>query len=160
MSSTPFRERRLLLSADLLSVTHGRHFVRDTLLEWDLARLVEDAELGVSELIANAVRHARTDVTLSISAADRVTISIADGEPMLHRPFVPLDEDFAESGRGLKIVAAVSDDWGIEARAGGKAVWFSLMLPDSATADADLFSLHRPAPAAGQAEGSSKAGVG
>ncbi|GAA0604153.1 hypothetical protein GCM10009547_02420 [Sporichthya brevicatena] len=160
MSSNPFRERRLLLSADLASVTHGRHFVRDTLLEWDLARLVEDAELGVSELIANAVRHARTDVTLSIAAADRVTISIADGEPMLHRPFVPGGDEIPESGRGLKIVAAVSDDWGIEARSGGKAVWFSLMLPDSATADADLFAIHRSASAAGQGDASSKAGVG
>lgn len=141
-SGASARERELLLSAQLASVRAGRHFVRDTLLEWNLARLVEDAELGVSELVANAVRYAKTEVLIQVSAGTRVTIAVVDQDPVLHRPVQPAADDLlAESGRGLRIVAAVADDWGIEARTGGKSVWFSLALPDRATADADVHSI-------------------
>lgn len=148
------QERELRLSCRLESVTTGRHFVRDTLLDWDLARLVEDAELGVSELVANAVRYAKTDVTLRISAGADVTITVIDSEPRLRRPFHhAVDDPYAESGRGLRIVAAVADDWGIEARSGGKAVWFSLALPDRSVADAELVSFAQHSDAAGRRPG-------
>ena len=143
---TPTRRRELTLSCQLASVTEGRHFVRDTLLGWDLARLVEDAELGVSELIANAVRYARTDVTLIISVGDEVRVSVTDRDPMLHRPIRHLSHDvLAESGRGLRIVATVADDWGIESKPGGKSIWFTLGLPDASVADAELHDLMQPA---------------
>ena len=142
-SGASARERELLLSCQLASVRAGRHFVRDTLLEWDLERLVEDAELGVSELVANAVRYAKTDVLIKVSADTQVTIAVVDRDPVLHRPVHPTPDDLlAESGRGLRIVAAVADDWGIEARTGGKSIWFSLALPDRATANADLHSIN------------------
>jgi anti-sigma regulatory factor (Ser/Thr protein kinase) len=142
---TSIRHEELALSCRLASVPQGRHFVRDTLLRWDLARLVEDAELGVSELIANAIRYARTDVTLTITAGDEVRISVADRDPMLHRPIRHVEQDvLAESGRGLRIVATVADDWGIESQAGGKAVWFTLALPDASVADAELHALLQP----------------
>ena len=142
-SGASVRERELLLSCRLTSVRTGRHFVRDTLLEWGLARLVEDAELGVSELVANAVRYAGTEVLIRLAAGTEVTITVIDQDPALHRPLHGAqDELLAESGRGLQIVAAVADDWGIEARAGGKSVWFSLALPDRATANADLHSIN------------------
>src|SRR5690349_14646419 len=118
---TPLRERELVLSCTLGSVTVARHFVRDTLLWWDLERLVEDAELGVSELVANAVRYAQTDVTLRICVDREMTVEVVDREPVLRRPMHGgPDNPLAESGRGLRIVAAVADDWGIEMRAGGK----------------------------------------
>jgi len=149
MSTPASREQQLVLSCRLASVPVGRHFVRDTLLGWGLARLVADAELGVSELIANAVRYARTEVTLTVSAGEQVTIAVLDGEPRLSRPVPPIGEDMlAESGRGLRIVAAVADDWGVEARAGGKSVWFSLALPDGGTVDAELHQLQRARPTA------------
>jgi anti-sigma regulatory factor (Ser/Thr protein kinase) len=138
-------ERELALSCQLSSVTTGRHFIREVLLEWNLPRLVEDAELGVSELIANAVRYARTDVTLRITVAERVTIWVRDHDPMLRRPISPRVDELAESGRGLRIVATVSDDWGIQGYADGKAIWFTLELPDRRTADAELVTLGRPA---------------
>lgn len=142
-SGTSVRERERLLSCRLDSVRDGRHFVRDTLVEWDLARLVEDAELGTSELVANAVRYAQTEVLIRVSAGTELTIAVVDADPALHRPLYGTPDDLlAESGRGLRIIAAVADDWGIEARLGGKSVWFSLTLPDRATANADLHSIH------------------
>jgi anti-sigma regulatory factor (Ser/Thr protein kinase) len=111
-SGASARERELLLTCELASVRTGRHFVRDTLLEWNLARLVEDAELGVSELVANAVRYAKTEVLIQLSAGSQVTIAVVDRDPVLHRPVRPAQDDLlAESGRGLRIVAAVADDW-------------------------------------------------
>src|SRR3954467_2222403 len=101
-SGKPIRRRELGLSCRLASVTQGRHFVRNTLLDWDLARLVEDAELGASELIANAVRYARPEVPLTIWAGDEVTVVVTDRDPMLHRPIQHVGHDLlAESGRGL-----------------------------------------------------------
>jgi anti-sigma regulatory factor (Ser/Thr protein kinase) len=138
----------LTLSCELRSVTVARHFVRDQLLTWRLERLVEDAELGVSELVANAVKHARTPLELSVVVGDRATFSVTDGHPVLRSPVGSAHSDaLAESGRGLQIIAAIANDWGIRALPEGKRVWFSLPLPDLGTADATYYRLadHRAA---------------
>lgn len=130
------------LPCEPISVTRGRHFVRDALLGWEMPRLVDDAQLGASELIANAVRHARTDLVLTVEITDgAVTISIRDGKPELRRPVPASSDSLAEHGRGLHIVAAISSDWGVMTATGGKVIWFSLSLPDSGTVDADFYSL-------------------
>lgn len=143
MSDDPL-ERRLTLDNDLSSVTRGRHFVRDVLAEWQLAALVEDAELGASELVANAVRHAGTDLVLSIRADAAIVITIEDGRPELPRPLSPGAASLVDHGRGLHIVAAISHDWGIRATPHGKAIWFSLARPssDGKGHDADIFVMH------------------
>lgn len=133
-------ERELHLPQELSSVTLARHFVRDVLVGWDLEPLVEDAELGTSELVANAVRHAGTDLVLTVRVDGLVTIAIHDGHPELRRPVVADAGFLAEHGRGLHIVAAISHDWGITAAANGKIVWFNLALPDSAGPDADVLT--------------------
>lgn len=141
------RERQVHLPEDLESVSRGRHFVRDALLEWDLEALVEDAQLATSELVANAVRHAKTELTLTIRVDDVVTVAIRDGQPELRRP-IPADSDYlAENGRGLHIVAAVADDWGITTAVNGKIVWFVMARPDASASDADLLQFARSGPA-------------
>ena len=145
-----FLERELHLPEALPSVTRARHFVRDVLLGWDLEALVDDAQLGTSELVANAVRHAGTDLVLTIRVDGVVTISIHDGEPTLRRPVIADAGFLAENGRGLHIVAAIAQDWGITTATNGKVVWFNLALPQSAGDDADVLSMatHRkPGPA-------------
>jgi anti-sigma regulatory factor (Ser/Thr protein kinase) len=132
----------LPLAAEPVSVTRGRHFVRDVLLGWGLPRLVDDAQLGTSELVANAVRHARTELVLSVGIrSGAVIISIQDGEPELRRPVPASSDALAEHGRGLHIVAAISSDWGVTTAAGGKIIWFSLPLPDTRTVDAHFYTL-------------------
>ena len=134
-------ERELHLSQEPASVTQARHFVRDVLLEWGLEALVDDAQLGTSELVANAVRHAGTDLTLTIRVDGLVTIAIQDGQPELRRPVVADSDFLAENGRGLHIVAAISHDWGITTAANGKVVWFNLAFPDRAGRNADVLSM-------------------
>ena len=136
-------EKEICLPEHLSSVTRARHFVRDVLLAWNLEGLVEDAQLATSELVANAVRHAGTDLVLTVAMDGVVTIAIHDGHPELRRPVVADAGYLAENGRGLHIVAAIAQDWGITTAANGKVVWFSLALPDEAEPDADVFPIDR-----------------
>jgi len=150
------RERTLRLPAELMSVREGRRFARDLVIEWGLRRLADEVQLGVSELITNAVRHARTGVELRIRLADRLTVEVRDFEPTLNRPADDGPADpMATSGRGLQIVAAVSRDWGVRGFIDGKAVWFTLDLPDEASPDADVYRLVARGPDAGTGHRSS-----
>lgn len=141
--------RELSLRAELGSVKRARHFVRDVLLEWDLEGLVDDAQLGTSELVANAVRHAGTPLHLTVTVDGVVTIAIHDGDPELRRPVMADADELAESGRGLYIVAAISRDWGITTAPNGKIVWFNLALPSSVATDAAVLSMQDGRPVGG-----------
>jgi anti-sigma regulatory factor (Ser/Thr protein kinase) len=109
------------------AVTAARRFVRDVLS--DHAReTVEAAELMTSELATNCVRHAGTDFELAIHAKGQIRIEVRDtgeGRPRILSP-APREP----SGRGLRIVAAMADAWGVVAGSDGKAVWFTLPQPD------------------------------
>lgn len=135
-------QRRLTLPAELMSVRKGRHFARDVLTEWGCERLADDVQIGVSELITNAVRHAGTDLVLTLAVDSQLTVEVRDAVPELGEPPPqPPDDPLASSGRGLHIVAAISADWGVTRVPGGKAVWFTLGLPDAESADADVFEM-------------------
>ncbi|KQX66225.1 ATP-binding protein [Angustibacter sp. Root456] len=117
----------LSLPPEVTSVTRARHFVRDTLTKFGVPDCTDDAQLAVSELIANAVKHARTPLVLELTADDdHLTVTVIDGEPELTAQVQ--QHALAESGRGLRIVAAVAADWGMERRDDGKALWFRLPL--------------------------------
>ena len=85
--------------------------------------LVEDVELVVSELVTNAMRHGRGEVTMHLEVApDRVVVGVQDqgaGRPCAREP------DHAEmNGRGLALVAILATEWGVRAGpGGGKVVW-------------------------------------
>jgi len=103
----------------------ARRFVSSTLEALGLEHLEDGAVLAVSELVTNAVLHARTgiDVVVSTSATE---VQIAVGDSSADLPVVREYGSYATTGRGLGMVAALVDDLGIRPRAGGKAVWFTL----------------------------------
>jgi anti-sigma regulatory factor (Ser/Thr protein kinase) len=111
----------------------ARLHVRHVLWEWGLARLAEDAELLVSELVTNAVAAPQPadeicPVRLWLLAdRTRAVILVWDSCPAPPAP-VNAAED-AESGRGLLLVEAVSQrwDWYFPQRMGGKVVWALLL---------------------------------
>ncbi len=108
------------------SVAGARHFVRD-LLSDQPREIVEAAELMTSELATNSVRHARSDFELAIHLLrDEIRVELSDhgqGQPVLRSP-TPQER----SGRGLRMVQALSEDWGITPSPNGKLVWFTLPL--------------------------------
>lgn len=114
------------LPCDRQSARLARRFVTETLSSWLGPRQHEVAELLTGELVTNAVLHAHTDVAVTVSLARTVVrIEVEDGSD---RPPVPVDaDDYAGSGRGLRLVDDLSDGWGVEPVAGGgKTVWFVL----------------------------------
>ena len=77
-----------------------------------------------TELVTNAVEHARTPFTVTVDlTGDRVRVEICDGDAAqpvtVHAP-----SETDVGGRGLRIVATLSDRWGVEPDVGGKSVWF------------------------------------
>ena len=91
--------------------------------------LVECAELGVSELVANAVLHGTEPIVVRVrGTASHPRIEVHDGST---QPPVPPDADSADGddqlmtfGRGLSIVARSALAWGASIERDGKVVWF------------------------------------
>ncbi|UUU33981.1 SpoIIE family protein phosphatase [Streptomyces sp. CA-210063] len=129
----------------------ARRFVGAALAEWaelDLpgaatlsARFVEDVLVVVSELVTNAVVHAGTDVELlcrlgrdDLTDSGWLVVEVSDHHPSrpvrdegAERPYlVERPYGAAEYGRGLRLVAALSEAWGITYRTGMKTVWARL----------------------------------
>lgn len=80
---------------------------------------LDDIVLAASEFAANVIRHARTPFTVRlISADDKVRVEVSDGSSI-----IPAVEDLSETYRGLRMIDAVSTQWGVDATETGKTVW-------------------------------------
>lgn len=113
---------RRSFEADPAAVGAARHFVR-AFLEGD--ERTEDAELIVSELATNALRHAGSPFTVALTLNGRLRIDVGDTLPQLPTLRAPSPE--VVDGRGLQIVAAVATSWGTKLDpGGGKVVWAEL----------------------------------
>ena len=89
------------------------------------ADVVDTAELLVSELVANAVRHASAAPEISIDLdGGRVRVTVSDTSP--ETPDVRHSSLEAENGRGLLLVESLADAWGWYRTNRGKRVWFML----------------------------------
>jgi anti-sigma regulatory factor (Ser/Thr protein kinase) len=109
--------------ASLTAVAAARAYVDDQ-MRGSSPRVASVAKLLVSELASNAVTHARTPFTVSVQRDGLQTrVEVCDtggGEPCL-RPVDPL----APNGRGLQLLGALAESWGVERNGGpGKRVWF------------------------------------
>ena len=103
------------------------------LAEWGVAS--DTVLLVVSELVTNAVLHARSEFELTVSGTDRVVrVEVSDHNPELPVwPELPVSTtgapDEACGGRGLALVRSLAKDWGVEAHPGdGKTVWCEVLL--------------------------------
>ena len=92
----------------------------------DLAlEVVETVELLISELATNCVLHAETEFTVRLSRThDSLRIEVSDQGCGELEVLVPESTD--PHGRGLQIVAALSEAWGVKPSGVGKTVWFAL----------------------------------
>lgn len=84
-----------------------------------------------SELATNAVLHARTPFTVEVSR-DGLTARICVLDLSPARPRIRDYGTEATTGRGMRLVASIAADWGVEPQGRGKTVWFALPVAGSA----------------------------
>ncbi|WP_229867994.1 ATP-binding protein [Streptomyces chryseus] len=108
------------------SARHLRRIVRTFLACWDMAELTDAAELALTELVANVVRHVpgRHCTLLVLRRPGGLRVEVADRCPDPARRRGGEGGELAEGGRGLMLVEAVTDRWGTVPVPGGKTVWF------------------------------------
>jgi len=88
---------------------------------------VDDVIATVSELVANAVVHAQSEMKVLLEKWQHmIVVAVEDLSPV--PPVVQEVNHLAESGRGLQIVESVSDDWGFAMLESGKCVWAGFAL--------------------------------
>jgi anti-sigma regulatory factor (Ser/Thr protein kinase) len=117
------------LPAERSAASAARRFTREAASSWPVSPEVEaDLELLVSELVTNAVLHARSPAVLSVERiGDRVRVTVTDRSNVL-----PRLRDYgadAVTGRGLFLVDQLSEKWGVDLADEdheGKTVWFEL----------------------------------
>jgi anti-sigma regulatory factor (Ser/Thr protein kinase) len=114
--------------ADTLAPRHARAFVATAVKAWDLADLVERAELLTSEVVTNAILHAHNPVRLVVEVQSS-SVVVEVEEASAQTQVVVEDPEVAEAdhGRGMVLVDALSDRWGWWKADGRKVVWFALL---------------------------------
>ncbi|MFJ5100278.1 SpoIIE family protein phosphatase [Streptomyces sp. NPDC088554] len=122
-------EHRLALEPR--EVARARRRVRAQLLAWQLPDAVETAELMVSELVTNAINHARSEpVVLRLVRTDALLCEVVDDDPAPATLLGAGRDD--EAGRGLRVVSSLARQWGSTSSARGKTVWFEQALTKAA----------------------------
>lgn len=135
----------LPLARDAQSVRRARRLVSEVLTDGKRTSHLDTALLLVSELVGNAVRYGAEPITLDLAQdGEALIIGVTDGSTTM--PALPaidsgrergettcngdLRDDLSDSesvgGRGLQLVATLSDSWGVQKREQDKRVWFVL----------------------------------
>ncbi|MGH3309075.1 MAG: SpoIIE family protein phosphatase [Streptomyces sp.] len=131
---------RLSLAGTAQAPSDARTFVSAVLARWGLSGpSVDDTTLLVSELVTNAVVHAGTAVRLECrQEGAALVVEVADQHPTRAVETVGGEDDAhraagrgghgheGHQGHGLRLVAALADEWGVTYRRDGKTVWFRL----------------------------------
>ena len=131
----PVTSELVELAPDRGAVQRARSFVADLLERAGLSgSLVDDVELCTSELVSNAVVHARTPIELRVTASESdVRVEVRDsstfaavppaeaGVPPLYDPLLARLPE--RSGLGLLMVSRLARQWGVDPTPDGKTVW-------------------------------------
>lgn len=112
----------LTLAPRLEAAAQARSYIGEVAHRFGLSgATLETLELLTSELVTNAVIHARTPVVLTVTFAECITVEVRDhapGQPEMSAPDV--------GGWGLRLVDRLSVRWGVSSADPGKIVWFEL----------------------------------
>ncbi|MGN9757762.1 SpoIIE family protein phosphatase [Streptomyces sp. SD31] len=115
------------LPSDPAVVSRARVAVTDRLAAWGLDDLAFTTELIASELVTNAIRHAHGSVQLRLLRDRALICEVSDGSstsPRLRRA-----RSTDEGGRGLFLVAQLTERWGTRYTPNGKIIWTEQPLP-------------------------------
>lgn len=124
----PLNQDPLPLDPDPQAVRQAREWVTDVLERLGRDDLVDSAELGVSELVTNAILHADPPFTVRVRGTrmhPRVEVrDHSHNPPEVNVEMTDEEHLLSTIGRGLGIVALYSSTWGSELAPDGKTVWF------------------------------------
>jgi anti-sigma regulatory factor (Ser/Thr protein kinase) len=110
------------LPGDATAASVGRRLAVGLIEDWNRQPASDDVELVVSELVTNAISHTTDGCVLTIRLdGQSVLVQVRDEGGGAVRRRVP--HRGRPGGRGLTIVDAVSDSWGVEEHVNGKVVW-------------------------------------
>jgi anti-sigma regulatory factor (Ser/Thr protein kinase) len=138
-----------LFGAEISESRVARRWIVSVLGQWELTPLADELELAGSELVTNALLHTNSgfEVTVAVCSGS-VELAVRDRdprEPVLRPPRLDLLADVESmerhpslhvgpsgsiaAGRGLIIVDAIADEWGVASHSAGKDVWLRLPVP-------------------------------
>ena len=122
--------RRRVGQADLARISELRGELRDAVSRWGAGGLADTVELLASELVTNALVHTDRDAMVTArlyrdaQGPARFRFEVEDESDQWPKRRTPGEQ--ASSGRGLMLVEALADSWGVEPRGTGKRMWFEL----------------------------------
>lgn len=121
---TPAAE--LALTLEPQAAGQAREFLKSVSCSVHASRVLDDAELLVSELVTNGVRFGSPPIVLRVECLgeEGMVVAVSDGSPVM--PEMQHPEALSESGRGLQLVDWISDSWGVHPESEGKTTWFRL----------------------------------
>lgn len=123
--AAPPPDEELRLPASPEAAERARRWITASVSQRGRDDLAELAQLLTSELVTNAILHAETELTLTLTRPDggfRVAVSDED----FQLPSVGALDPEASGGRGMQLVGELASDWGVYVRPAGKTVWFEL----------------------------------
>jgi anti-sigma regulatory factor (Ser/Thr protein kinase) len=130
-------ERVIGLPPRVESAGSARRFVTAALRDAGRPELIDIAVVLVSELATNVVLHANTAfVVVTVVNVTGCRVEVRDERES--RPAVRHHDEMSTTGRGLRLVDAFADDWGVDVTPEGKCVWFFLAGADPEAATPPL----------------------
>ncbi|MFE1441477.1 SpoIIE family protein phosphatase [Streptomyces sp. NPDC058739] len=115
------------IASDPAEVARARKLVAGRLEAWGLEEISFVTELLVSELVTNAVRYGRPPVGLRLIRGATLVCEVSDAGSTA--PHLRRARTYDEGGRGLLLVAQLSERWGTRHAADGKTIWAEQRLP-------------------------------
>ncbi|WP_405883341.1 SpoIIE family protein phosphatase [Streptomyces sp. NBC_01136] len=115
------------LPADPVEVATARQYATEQLTRWGLDEVAFVTELVVSELVTNAIRYGGAPIQLRLIRDRTLICEVSDASST--SPHLRRARTFDEGGRGLLLVAQLTDRWGSRTTSTGKTIWAEQALP-------------------------------
>ncbi|WP_151475908.1 SpoIIE family protein phosphatase [Streptomyces albicerus] len=115
------------LAADPAVVATARQYATEQLTRWGLDEAAFVTELVVSELVTNAIRYGGSPIQLRLIRDRALICEVSDASST--SPHLRRARTFDEGGRGLLLVAQLTDRWGTRPSGTGKTIWAEQALP-------------------------------
>ena len=141
----PLNQEAKALESGLRSVMDARRWVASACRAIGREDLLEAAEMGTAELVANALIHARPPIRVRMRGTrEHPRVEVFDGSHQPPAPNLRMTEDdelLSTIGRGLGLVAMCATAWGAEIQRTGKVVWFepAAQIAEHPNVEGDLF---------------------